>query len=634
MDRNNIIGLVLIAIILLAYSIYTVNTAPPAKPKQGEEQPLASDTVYGNAADTTLANDELIADSTLPAGNDSLAGIADSIKNANKLVQQYGSFAPAITGIEDTLVLENNELRIVVSTHGANLRSIELKNFKTYDQQPLYLSKPGDQQLNFDLAGNAANVGSADLFYTTNGVEKTAEGQKLVLSTTTTNGGKLQHIFTLPTEGYLLNYNLVLDGLSKDLSSAANYLIADWRRSVPQAEKKKDLENGKTKLFYKDDVDGVENLSESEDDDVAAEGQATWISYSQAFFNTTLITSKDAPFDDLKLVSKLSKKDHYLKEFTTSMQVPYNRTGSQTFALQYYLGPNDYRILKKMDIDLEETINLGTGIFAWVAIFNKWIIIPIFNFLNNFISNYGFIILILTLIIKVVLFPLTYKSYLSQAKMKVLKPELDALKEKYKDDQAKFSQEQLKLWGKAGVNPLGGCLPTLLQMPILVAMYSFFPSSIELRQESFLWADDLSTYDSIYDFGFTIPLYGDHISLFTILMAVTSIIYAVSNARMTGTAEGPMKYMPYVFPIMLLGIFNNFPAALTYYYFLANVISYLQQWVIRKFFIDEEKLHAQMQEKKAKPENPNSFGNRFRKAMEQAQSAQAEQQRKTGNKKK
>lgn len=623
----------LIAIILLAYSIYTVNTAPPAKPKPSQEQPLASDTVFGNPADTTLATGALTADSTLPAGNDSLAAIADSINKANKLVQQYGSFAPAINGTEDTIVLENNELRIVVSTHGANLKSIELKNFKTYDQQPLYLSKPGDQQLNFDLAGNAAKVGSADLYYTTNGVEQAAEGQKLVLSTTTTNGGKLQHVFTLPAEGYLLNYNLVLDGLSKDLSSAANYLIADWRRSVPQAEKKKDLENGKTKLFYKDDIDGVENLSESEDDDVAAEGQATWVSYSQAFFNTTLITSADAPFDDLKLVSKLSKKDHYLKEFTTSMQVPYNRTGTQTIALQYYLGPNDYRILKKMDIELEETINLGTGIFAWVAIFNKWIIIPIFNFLNNFIGNYGVIILILTLIIKVVLFPLTYKSYLSQAKMKVLKPELDALKEKYKDDQAKFSQEQLKLWGKAGVNPLGGCLPTLLQMPILVAMYSFFPSSIELRQESFLWADDLSTYDSIYNFGFEIPLYGDHISLFTLLMAVTSIIYAVSNARMTGTAEGPMKYMPYVFPIMLLGIFNSFPAALTYYYFLANVISYLQQWIIRKFFIDEEKLHAQMQEKKSKPENPNSFGNRFRKAMEQAQSAQADQQRK-GNKKK
>lgn len=628
MDKNNIIGLVLIAIILLGYSIYTVNTTPPPKPKPSQEQPLVSDTVNGNNTDTTLAVDGAISDSAYAAGGDTINVNADSL-NATKLVKEFGLFASAVTGEEDTLVLENSELRIVVSTRGGNLHSIELKNFKTYDQKPLYLSKPGDQKFSIDLT---PNLTSYDLYYTTAGVEKTADGQKLTLTATTTDGGQLQQIYTLPNEGYLLDYNVVLNGLNNALPRFS-YLIADWTRKIPQAEKKKDLENGKTKLFYKDDVDGVENLSESGDDEVPAAGEGAWVSYTQAFFNTTLIASPDMPLGDLKLVSKLSTENNYLKEFSTNMQLPLSNGSDQSLAMQYYLGPNDYQILKRMDIDLEETINLGIGIFAWVAIFNKWIIIPIFNFLNGFISNYGLIILILTLLIKVVLFPLTYKSYLSQAKMKVLKPELDALKEKYKDDQAKFSQEQMKLWGKAGVNPLGGCLPTLLQMPILVAMYSFFPSSIELRQESFLWADDLSTYDSIYNFGFEIPFYGDHISLFTILMAVTSIIYAVSNSRMTGTAEGPMKYMPYVFPIMLLGIFNSFPAALTYYYFLANVISYAQQWIIRKFFIDEDKLHQQMQEKKAKPQNPNSFGNRFRKAMEQAQNAQAEQ-KKSGNRKK
>ncbi len=630
MDKNNIIGLVLIAIILLGYSIYTVNTTPPPKPKPGQEQPLVSDTVNGNPADTaTIANGEIGNDSALSNAIDSAIVNIDSL-NANKLVQEYGLFATAVTGVEDTLLLENDELKIYVSTHGANIHSIELKNFKTYDQKPLYLTRPGDQKFSIDLA---PGLTSGDLYYTTTGIEKTAEGQKLTLTATTADGGTLQQIYTLPTAGYMVDYNLAINGLNKALPGITTYLSANWTRKVPQAEKKKDLENGKTKLFYKDDVDGVEDLSESSDEVVPAVGEGNWISYTQAFFNTTLITSLDAPFGDMKLESKLATEAHYLKEFSADMQLPISSVNDQSLALQYYFGPNDYKILKKKDIDLEEIINLGTGIFAWVAIFNKWIIIPIFNFLNGFISNYGIIILILTLLIKVVLFPLTYKSYLSQAKMKVLKPELDVLKEKYKDDQAKFSQEQMKLWGKAGVNPLGGCLPTLLQMPILVAMYSFFPSSIELRQESFLWADDLSTYDSIYNFGFDIPFYGDHISLFTILMAVTSIIYAVSNARMTGQQEGPMKYMPYIFPIMLLGIFNSFPAALTYYYFLANVISYGQQWIIRKFFIDEEKLHAQMQEKKAKPQNPNSFGNRFRKAMEQAQNAQAEQ-KKSGNRKK
>ncbi len=294
------------------------------------------------------------------------------------------------------------------------------------------------------------------------------------------------------------------------------------------------------------------------------------------------------------------------------------------------MGPNHYQTLKKMDIELEDVINLGSGIMAWVAIFNKYLIIPIFNFLEVFVGNYGLIILILTLIIKVILFPLTYKSYVSQAKMKLLKPELDELKEKYKDDQQGFAQAQMKLWGKAGVNPLGGCLPMLLQMPILVAMYYFFPSSIELRQEKFLWADDLSTYDSILNLPFNIPFYGDHVSLFTLLMTVTSIIYAVSNARLTGQQDGPMKYMPYIFPIMLLGIFNSFPAALTYYYFLQNVISYGQQWIIKQFFVDEKALHKQMQEKKTKPTNPNSFSNRFGRAMEQAQKAAKEKQQNQG----
>ncbi len=629
MDRNNVIGLVLIAFILVGYSIYTFNTTPKPSSKPITEQTQTNDALDTNAVDTALASIDGATDSSLTNAIDSALVNADSVK-ATEPVKRFGWLATAGSGEADTLVLENENLRIVLSTYGANIESIELKNFKTYDQKPLFLSKPGDQKLKFDL-GNSFNT--ADLYYTTNGIETIADGQKIVLSATTANGGKLQHVFTLPSKGFLLDYNLVLDNLGKDLPRNTSDILGSWSRNIPQAEKKKDLENGKTKLFYKDDIDGVEGLSESEDEAKTSNGSASWISYSQAFFNTTLIAGVDNQFDDLKFSSTLLKREGYLKELSASISVPHNGTGTQTYDLQYYLGPNSYQTLKKMDIDLEETINLGVGIFAWVAIFNKWIIIPIFNFLEGFISNYGIIILILTLIIKVVLFPLTYKSYLSQAKMKVLKPELDELKEKYKDDQAKFTQEQMKLWGKAGVNPLGGCLPTLLQMPILVAMYSFFPSSIELRQEKFLWADDLSTYDSIWNLPFDIPFYGDHVSLFTLLMTITSIIYAVSNARLTGQQEGPLKYMPYIFPIMLLGIFNSFPAALTYYYFLANVISYLQQWIIRQFFIDEAKLHQQMQDKKAKPENPNSFGNRFRKAMEQAQNAQAEQKKPTNKKK-
>lgn len=630
MDRNNVIGLVLIAIILIGYSIYTINNTPPKTLAPGPEQTLTDSLGVFNA-DT---NASPIAADTNEAfvGNDTTINI-DSLNNAvanAKLVQQYGSFAPSATGEADSFVLENAVMRVVVSNLGGNIERIELKKFKTYDKQPLYIATPGNQNFSIELN---AGVSSSDLYFTSSGVEKTAEGQKLTLSAASASGGNLQFIYTLPEEGYLLDYDVVLNNLQADLPRSVTYLALGWNRKVQQAEKDIEQENRNSRLYYRDTEDGVDYLSESKDDELTPVGKGHWISYTQPFFNTTLIAGENNRLRDLKLTSKLMKEPGYLKSYASTMIVDYNRTGNQTYDFQYYLGPNHYQTLKKMDMDLEEVINLGTGIMAWVAIFNKYLIIPIFNFLEQFIGNYGVIILILTLLIKLALFPLTYKSYLSQAKMKVLKPELDELKEKYKDDQPKFAQEQMKLWGKAGVSPLGGCLPTLLQMPILVAMYYFFPSSIELRQEKFLWADDLSTYDSIYDFGFNIPLYGDHISLFTLLMAVTSIIYAVSNARMSGQQEGPLKYMPYVFPIMLLGIFNSFPAALTYYYFLANVISYLQQWITQKFIINEEALHRQIQEKKAKPSNPNSFGSRFSKAMEQAQKASADT-KKAPNKKK
>jgi YidC/Oxa1 family membrane protein insertase len=255
---------------------------------------------------------------------------------------------------------------------------------------------------------------------------------------------------------------------------------------------------------------------------------------------------------------------------------------------------------------------------------NIWIIIPVFDFLSGLTGNYGLIILLLTVFIRLIIAPFTYQSYVSSAKMKVLKPELDELRAKYKDDQQAFGMEQMKLFRSAGVNPLGGCLPALLQLPILVAMYSFFPSSIELRQESFLWVNDLSTYDSIYNFGFDIPLYGDHISLFTVLMTVTSLILAFYNRGMTDQSNPVMKYMPYVFPVMLLGIFNKLAAALTYYYFLSNVISILLQWVIQTFIINHDKIHAKIQANKAKPASKKS---KWAEKLEEMQKRQQEMQK-------
>ena len=293
--------------------------------------------------------------------------------------------------------------------------------------------------------------------------------------------------------------------------------------------------------------------------------------------------------------------------------------------MQFYFAPNNYQSLKRLgNYDLEKIIPLGVGIFGAISSpINKFFIIPLFNFLNRFFTNYGLIILIMTFLLRIILFPLSYRSFVSAAKMRVLKPEIDELKERYKDDQQKFGQEQLKLFRSAGVNPLGGCIPALLQFPILAAMYTFFPLSIELRQESFLWAKDLSTYDSIYNFGFSIPFYGNHISLFTIIMTVTSILFAIYNNQLSGVT-GQMKYMAYIFPVMLLGIFNNLPAALTYYYSLTNIIAFGQQFIIKNYIIDEGAIHRRIQENKKKPVKKS----RFQERLEEMTKAQQQQKKK------
>jgi YidC/Oxa1 family membrane protein insertase len=314
----------------------------------------------------------------------------------------------------------------------------------------------------------------------------------------------------------------------------------------------------------------------------------------------------------------------------TTLEIPYNRAHDFSFPVEIYYGPNHYKTLKSFDIGLENIIPLGSGIFAFVKYVNKWIIIPVFNFLSGFIGNYGIIIILLTIFIRLIIAPFTYQSYVSQAKMKVLKPELDELRAKHGDDQQAFGMEQMKLFKSAGVNPLGGCLPALLQLPILVAMYSFFPSSIELRQESFLWAKDLSTYDSIMNLPFTIPFYGNHISLFTLLMTATSLVLAFYNRGMADQSNPVMKYMPYIFPIMLLGIFNRTAAALTFYYFLSNVISILLQWVLQTFVINHDKIHAQIQENKKKPVSKSKSQERLEEMQKRQQGMQ---QRPQGKKK-
>jgi YidC/Oxa1 family membrane protein insertase len=373
-----------------------------------------------------------------------------------------------------------------------------------------------------------------------------------------------------------------------------------------------------------DDV--LKSLSTSSNETLDMTAPLQWISFGQQFFHTTIIPSQ--PFQKSILDVKFQETDEsYVKNYTVkSEMIP----TSDTSAFDYFIGPIDYKLLKKEGKELEQLVPLSQDIliFRWMKIFNIYLIIPVFNFLSQFVSNYGIIILLLTIFIKVITAPLSYKTYKSGVAMKILKPELDKLKAKFGDDQTKLSQEQMKLYGEFGVSPFGGCLPMLLQMPILFAMFSFFPSSIELRHESFLWATDLSTYDSFVKLPFNIPFYGAHISLFAMLSALTQIGMSWYSQRLQPSSPQAeqMKMLMYIMPVMFLFMFNSFPAALTFYYFLQNVLGMLQQWFFTTFIIKEDKIKAEMELAKKTPKKQGAFQKKMAQMMEEAEKQKKMQQ--------
>lgn len=615
MDRNTVIGFVLIGLILIGYSYYNFDQAQKAelkKPKTTTEQKAGTtpqpDAAYVGDADATK-NAET-------SENDSVAKV--------QLAENLGVFATSIEGTEKIDTINTDDLSIVFSNKGGYIKSITLKNYKTFDKKPLVLFDEGQNMINYQFfINNNRDVNTRDLFFANAEIKKDNNGnQTLSYKLNAGEGAFFEQRYTIPSKGYEVGYEVNLEGMQNVIPKNSTYINMLWKRTIQKVEQSKDFENRYTQLHYRYTNEDYDYLSETENADASMATPVQWVSCKQQFFNSTII-NKDG-FYSGTVRSILEQKPELVKSFESSMILAYNHQKVQNYRMQFYFGPNHYQTLKSYGIGLEKIIPLGTGIMSWVSVFNKYFIIPIFNFLEGFISSYGIIILILTLIIKTILFPLTYKSYKSAALMKALKPEIDALKEKYADDQQKFGTEQWKLYQQAGVNPLGGCLPMLLQMPILIAMYYFFPASIELRQEAFLWAHDLSTYDSIFNLPFNIPFYGSHVSLFTLLMTVTSILYAVTNNQMMGsTSPGmeAMKYMPYIFPIMLMGMFNSFPAALTYYYFLQNLISYGQQWTIKKFFIDEASLHQQIQDNKKKPIKKSSFQQKLEDLAKQQQQA-------------
>ncbi len=494
--------------------------------------------------------------------------------------------------------------------------------FRTYDSLPLILFS-GDSTIfgfNFFTADNKA-VQTNNLFFTPISEERsldaTVESKTLIMRLYADEENYIEYKYTLAPDKYSLDYNVTFKNMVGILPPNQNSISLDWRMYIPQQEKGRQNEDSYTTIkfkYYQDDVDGLKLRSQKETEQTDITTKLSWVAFQDQFFSSVLITN-DLFLNGSVSSTKTLTSEKYLRYFTSELGVPFNPGSETSIGLKLYFGPNHISTLRKEGLELDKLVFLGKNIIGWI---NRFIIIPVFNWLERYIGSYGLIILILTILIKIVLFPLTFKSYQSQAKMAVLKPLVEELGKKFpkKEDAMKKQQATMDLYKRAGVNPMGGCLPMLLQFPILFAMFRFFPVSIELRQEHFLWATDLSTYDSILTLPFTIPMYGSHVSLFTILMTISSIITTKMSGSATGQDQPGMKVMMYMMPVMFMVILNNFSSGLTYYYFLANMLTWLQN-IASKRFIDQDKVLATLEENRKKPLKKSKWQQRLEDAAKQ-----------------
>lgn len=602
MDRNQIIGFSLLAVLLIGYIVYNNHSQ-----QQFQEQKIADSIANAKvhpipAVDTTRVQQEAA----------TVDPINDSIRR---------SLPPAYNGTEQMVKVENNKLELQFSSKGAFPQSALIKGYTTYDKKPLYLFNGKENRLGVILPINNGSVSTSDLFFTPS-QQTLPSGDKVVtFRSDLGDGNEVVITYTIPADDYMLKYSIQTTGM------AANELTLNWETQSLHTEHDIANERMNSQIYYRF-MDGDKDYYTITEGDKETLNQKTqWVGFRMQFFSTAMISKEGFSKADISTTNKLDNQ--YVAKNRTIFTIPVQAGNVQSAELSWYIGPNHYSTLRSYGMELDDMVPLGYGIMAFVKYINKWLIIPIFNVLSSFISNFGVIIMLMTIIIRLILSFFTYKSYLSAAKMRVLKPEIDELRAKYADDQQKFGMEQMKLFRSAGVNPLGGCLPTLFQLPILFAMYYFFPSSIELRQEPFLWANDLSTYDSIANLPFEIPFYGSHVSLFTLLMTASSLFLALYNRNMTAQdPNNPMlKWMPYIFPFLLIGVFNKMAAALTFYYFFSNMISIAQQFIIQKWIINEDKIHAQIQENKNKPATQSKWQQRLEE-MQKAQAERAKQPRK------
>jgi YidC/Oxa1 family membrane protein insertase len=613
-DKNTVIGFVLLGVLFFAYFWYN-----------SQEQ------------QAYLADKKRIQDSVarVNAGRvipkDTVAAKVEIAKRDSAIkVAQAGDFSTAAIGAEQLVTVENDVMKVTFTNKGGLVKKVELKNYKSFDGKPVVLADHDKISYNINTSANNATA-STELFFTASAPVKAADGnQQIKFAINAANGQSVEHQYTIKPNDYLIDWNLNITGADKLISNGQVNLL--WKASPAQHEKSTEYERQMSNICFSEDNE-FDYISANNDHTFEKPGQ--WMSVVQQFFNTTIISKNNFNTGSVKWARRTDSST-ILADAEATLQVKMPVTASMTVPFQLYYGPNDFAILKKQAPEMEKIVNLGRDMYAFVRPINKYIIMNVFDFFANFITSYGWVIALLTLFIRLITAPLTYTSYLSGAKMKVLRPELDALKKKFGDDQQGYAMEQMKLFREAGVNPLGGCIPALLQIPIFFALYSFFNSAISLRGESFLWAKDLSQYDVIATLPFSIPLgFGDHISLFTLTAVATSFLISIYNMSMTPTQDNPMlKYMPYIFPFVLLFIFNRLPSALTWYYTVSNIITLGLQFVIQNYIINHDKILAKIEETRKKPKVKSKWQQKYGEMLESQKKIQEMKSKTDQNKKK
>ncbi len=593
MDRNTVIGFVLLGLLLFTY-LFTATKNNQQLEKQRLQQ-----------ADSLALVKKM---------QETLHEKQDSVKIKVESGDSLTGFNKAIGGSEKLLTVENDLLKIVFSNKGGQPKEVVLKHFKLYDSSLVQLVDSSlSNRLSYPInTGVNQTAQIADLYFNEASVEKSADGtQTITYSLPAPSGESIEHQFVLHPNSYLIDWNLTATSANQLFSQ--NNLNLDWHSEMKKTQTYVYYEKRLTNICFSTDNDFDYISSKTEK---TFEKPVQWVAVVQQFFNRTLIAKNNFEGGEIHWLREASDTSSLLGSADVRLQAKLPGNAS-TLNFQWYFGPNDYYILKKTGSHMDRIVDLGRDMYSFVRPINTYIIMPVFNFFRNLVSSYGIVILLLTLFIRLLTSPLVYSSYLSGAKMKALRPEIEVIRKKVNGDQQQLGVEQMKLFREAGVNPLGGCIPALLQIPIFFALFSFFNSNVALRGQPFLWAHDLSIYDVVVKMGFTIPAYGDHISLFATLAVITSFLISLYGMSMTPDQSNPaMKYMPYIMPVMLLLFFNRLPAALTWYYTVSNLITLILQFVIQNYIIDHDKILAKLQANRTKPKTKPKWQERFEQMQE------------------